>query len=624
MDLAKIPIVQYNVENKNIPGDPTGWKMKDCGNIAHWNHDDRYLRFPRFKDSDFDLRFDPKITAVKSYLASIVRDGVRVARDHGTVIRDTDEELVIQDNIEGFAMHIMQLKDVSYKDKPSYTKTTRSKKVEELSSNNMTAIEPAIDREMVTVLMAQRMYRGEASSMPMHRPTAANQQSTENRKGWYKSMRQDAIRTIWVEMSREQRDAIRAEARNPPSELEHLIQQIREGDTSRPKDYYWQHLQDEMAAKDPTIYDTLDHDIVLVLDKDSAAVMCKFRGLFQFLFGEERMSKVDDAVRQWSSFPPLPLPDSTRHMVDKYIRKYEHPEMDLEKAQSLEEIEARHQCVVHYGTWAMQGHRNPKRLMRTPDTMLRRGAPRSVMEDDVDMLFPIFIEKAAGIGSEVVRYLFSTLDSVEYAECCEVFKTLPSRLRMGMSEPTFSTLFVLGINSYTGRHRDSGDVDFGLPGLVALGNYDGGHICFPQLALRLPYQPGDSLVFRGSELEHFVSDWSGYRIFMAYTNHQPVRNYAYRMVGKLPPKPNDEWHPDRVAEVERGAKVTITPESEPDIESYDPCYREPVSPEPEELWEADIHGSAYLAKPQESATNSSLDSSQDSKMSRGRLIVSIP
>ena len=44
---------------------------------------------------------------------------------------------------------------------------------------------------------------------------------------------------------------------------------------------------------------------------------------------------------------------------------------------------------------------------------------------------------------------------------------------MHMTEPTFATLAVLGINSYTQRHVDRTDVNFGFAGLVALGNYTG-------------------------------------------------------------------------------------------------------------------------------------------------------
>jgi hypothetical protein len=36
--------------------------------------------------------------------------------------------------------------------------------------------------------------------------------------------------------------------------------------------------------------------------------------------------------------PPLPLPETNRHMIDEFIHQTKHPEMDLEKATSLEEL----------------------------------------------------------------------------------------------------------------------------------------------------------------------------------------------------------------------------------------------------------------------------------------------
>lgn len=36
------PLIRYGVESKSIPGDPTGYKAKECGNIAHWGDRERY------------------------------------------------------------------------------------------------------------------------------------------------------------------------------------------------------------------------------------------------------------------------------------------------------------------------------------------------------------------------------------------------------------------------------------------------------------------------------------------------------------------------------------------------------------------------------------------------------
>ncbi|RYP66766.1 hypothetical protein DL769_005942 [Monosporascus sp. CRB-8-3] len=581
-----VPIVRYGVENKKIPGDPTGWKMKDCGNICHWTGRDRYRSYPRFSAADFQQREDDRIKAVETFLAYIAQvAGVEAVRQHGTVVRDTLEELVIDHHFRGFDVRVIRLRDVSYTDKGSYTKAERAQELEKRSEEKMTAAEPVMGRGVENLLMAQRMHRGEAPPIPMHRAAKDNPEENENRGKWYKTMRVEACRRFWVGTTRKERDKIRdAAAAQPSDELAPIIEQIEREDNSHTKDYFWEHQRDQAAAADEEIYERVSKDIVLILDKDSNVLLCSFKRLFQFLFGEKGKDKVEDAIRKWSSLPPLPVPETARHMVDDLIRQ-QHPELDLEKAQSLEELEQRYQCVVHYGTWAMQGRTNPDLVFRT------------------------------------------AVAPAEHRECCDVFQALPKTDRVGLSKPTFATLFALGINSFTGRHADKTDVRHGFAGLVALGDYVGGNICFPPLAMALDYQPGDCVIFRGAEMEHFVADWTGYRIFLLYTTHQPVRNYAHRIMGKLPPKPNDLWHPDRVREREEAGEVTLAPESEPDIDSYDPCYTEPLSPEPETLYEADIQGPAYIPSDllyADSTTGSSDKSSVSSYLDHGRIMVEGP
>ncbi|RYP86346.1 hypothetical protein DL770_004938 [Monosporascus sp. CRB-9-2] len=561
-----IPIARYGVENKKIPGGPTGWKMKDCGNICHWTGRDRYRSYPRFSAADVQQREDDRIKAVETFLADITQvAGVEAVREHGTVVRDTPEELVIDHQFRGF----------------------------DRSEEKMTAAEPVMSRGVENLLMAQRMHRGEAPPIPMHRAT--------------KDKPEDAA------------------AARPSDELAPIIEQIQREDNSHTKDYFWEHVRDQGAAADAGIYERVSKDIVIILDKDSNVLLCKVKRLFQFLFGEKGKSKVDDAIRKWSSLPPLPVPDTARHIVDDLIRQ-QHPELDLDKAQSLEVLEQRYQCIVHYGTWAMQARTNPDLVFRTVDTIFGRGRPRKVQEDILRKLFPEF-KKAAGLGSEVVRYLFQAIAPAEHRECCDAFQALPKTDRVGLSKPTFATLFALGINSFTGRHADKTDVRHRFAGLVALGDYVGGDICFPPLATALDYQPGDCGIFRGAEMEHFVADWTGYRIFLLYTNYQLVRNYAHRIMGKLPPKPNDLCHPDRVREPEEAGETTPAPESEPDIDSYDPCYTEPLSPEPETLYEADIQGPAYIPSDllyADSTTGSSDKSSASSYLDHGRIMVEGP
>lgn len=140
------------------------------------------------------------------------------------------------------------------------------------------------------------------------------------------------------------------------------------------------------------------------------------------------------------------------------------------------------------------------------------------------------------------------------------------------------------------------------------------------------------MIFRGAELEHFVSDWEGYRIFLLYASHQPVRNYAHRVMGRRAPKPNDPWHPDRLAgeeeeeedEEERGAgvkkkkkKLSLAPPSESHSSQYNSCYTEPLSMEPEELSAVDIHGAGIDDTPSTSSSAGSEPSGSPPKGAPG-------
>ncbi|KAK7966495.1 uncharacterized protein PG986_000772 [Apiospora aurea] len=557
------PLIRYHEERKSIPGDPYGWKLPGCGNISHWEEARRYDEYPKFTDRDFHLRDEEKAAKVKQYLAGIHDRGIDAVLEDGQIARNTKEEVAVDHHVQGFSVRVMQMCDVSVYDPKSYCNATRSRRLERLSDQRVA--EAPIGRDVENLLMAKRMERGEAPKMPMHRD------GTENKKLWYKVMRSESNNVFWVGTSREERDALRGEvthldARRDPA-LDPLIAQIDKEGRSQSKDYFYHYQRDRAAAADDAIYEKPNHDIVIVLDKDSKVVLTKFSKLLDFLFQEKSVAKLEDAIRKWTALPPLPLPETSRHMVDEMIR-LENPHMDLEKATTLKEVEKRVQCVVHYDTWA-----------------------------------------TVGLASEAVRFLFSAMAPDEYAECLDVYKALPGGFKTPLSEPTFSTLFVLGINSYTQRHLDKTDVKFGFASLVGLGSYTGGDLCFPQLALKLEYQPGDCVIFRGRELEHFVHDWDGYRIFLLFTNHQPVRNYAFRKLGLLPSKPKDPWNedgqttsPDGNAGGETTLEVDKEEELDPDDDDYySPCWKDPVTPEFEEVTEREWQGPAMLPSTSSSA-----------------------
>ena len=168
------------------------------------------------------MRDDSRIAAIQTFLSHTPSNEGEM-REIGNVICDTPDEMITDAVIEGFSMRIMMMRDVSYRDKDSYKKSFRAKRVHNLSQAKMSAIEPPMGRATENLLMAQRIHRGEAPKIPMHRQTPSKPEASENRKSWYRVMRHDACRTFWVKTTREHRDAIRAEALDPPHEILALL-----------------------------------------------------------------------------------------------------------------------------------------------------------------------------------------------------------------------------------------------------------------------------------------------------------------------------------------------------------------------------------------------------------------
>ena len=276
--------------------------------------------FPAFPDNYVKIRDSPTIKRIESFFADIASKGVDHLRLHGTVFEENDNEMIIDQGLEGLSMRTIQLKDVvsiwtlaslndsiflklmlqSCFDKASYKKAQRATRLEEASTARMNDIEPKQGREIESFLMAQRISRGEQPPMKRFRPTPEQPLGAEKRTEWYREMRTDASRSFWVGTSRQERDAIRTAASDPPPELLPILDQIKREDRTRSCDYFWQHQRDEAAVKDPSLYTRFDQDVVLFLDKDSEIIACRFGRLFQLLFGERRMKKTYDAIRKWA------------------------------------------------------------------------------------------------------------------------------------------------------------------------------------------------------------------------------------------------------------------------------------------------------------------------------------
>ncbi|RYP68488.1 hypothetical protein DL771_006640 [Monosporascus sp. 5C6A] len=218
---------------------------------------------------------------------------------------------------------------------------------------------------------------------------------------WSKDMRANMTKSFWLDHDREGRSRIRAEAKHPPGELLPSISEIAEENHSFEFDHFSQHIKAWKAAADPAIYAPVKKDVFVLLDRNGDPILCSVSRPFQRPFGEATVRKVVDAVKKWSELPPLPEPNTARHMVGELIRRH-HPELDMEKATTAEELIQRPMCVVHYGTWAMKGHMDSKNVYLTAETRMMRGVGPEAEANYAAEAMPRF---KRGVPRSIVRGL---------------------------------------------------------------------------------------------------------------------------------------------------------------------------------------------------------------------------
>jgi len=74
----------------------------------------------------------------------------------------------------------------------------------------------------------------------------------------------------------------------------------------------------------------------------------------------------------------------------------------------------------------------------------------------------------------MMRFLIKPLDEEYYKECVKIFEQLPQNALFRTDrEGDWISLFALGINGYTQRHSDIGNIQGGMAGLFTLGRYKG-------------------------------------------------------------------------------------------------------------------------------------------------------
>jgi hypothetical protein len=168
------------------------------------------------------------------------------------------------------------------------------------------------------------------------------------------------------------------------------------------------------AAK---VWARVEEDIFIVTDKRRRAVFANIERLSQILFGKKVTQLLDRAIDLWSFCNPLPRPETSGHVVNRYVRR-KHPEIDPSKC-TVETLHNAKMAVAHYGCWSLKGDRHGKFICQTADTWgVKTHDPQLF-----SIIFQRFAKAVLGKTSELIRFLAKPLDGNYYKECVEILRT---------------------------------------------------------------------------------------------------------------------------------------------------------------------------------------------------------
>ncbi|KAK6825625.1 hypothetical protein PG987_013119 [Apiospora arundinis] len=266
-------------------------------------------------------------------------------------------------------------------------------------------------------------------------------------------------------------------------DLGNLRSEPREWNNGRyNQDFFYHYLRDKIAAEQ--VWELVDADVFVVVDAERRIVFANLEAAAQLLFGPDILRELNRAIDIFSFFVPIRAPEAKRHVVDRYIRR-RHPHLDPSVA-TLDKLVNTNMSVAHYGCWSVPADPNGKCLFRSNDCFF--GGTR--INHLPRLVFPYLCDSVFAKATEIIRLLVKNLGPNYHELGKTICENIPRGEHIKTADDDFLSLFVLGINAYTQRHRDPSDVHGGFSGHFSFGQYTGGNLCLPQLGIKVPYAPG--------------------------------------------------------------------------------------------------------------------------------------
>ncbi|KAK6844683.1 hypothetical protein PG995_014793 [Apiospora arundinis] len=372
-----------------------------------------------------------------------------------SALRDNTQEIVVEFGMASKRVRLMQCLDLDITQKTPFEKTQRYKKSKDRMRDLFS--EPKMSTEVQQFMVARLIWEngGSLRGAEKGQQTGIDTHHKDFKKD-LGNLRSEVQERFWLHLSPVGREDIRDHAWNSDDQTNHII----------------------------TVWELVDADVFVVVNAKRRIVFANLEAVAQLLFGPDILREPNRAIDVFSFLVPIRAPEPKRHVVDRYIRR-NHPDLDPSAA-TLDKLVNTKIGVAHYGCWSVPADPNGKCVFRSNDCFF--GGTR--INHLPRLVFPYLCDSLSAKVTEIIRLLVKNLDPNYHELGKKICENVPRDGYIKTTDEDFLSLFVLGINAYTQRHRDPSDVHGGFADLFSIGQYTGGNICLPQLGIKVPYAPG--------------------------------------------------------------------------------------------------------------------------------------
>lgn len=328
-----------------------------------------------------------------------------------------------------------------------------------------------------------------------------------------------------------------------------ILELVTQGCPRKTFNPYHQARRDEYAVANGLFYKVRNTDIVLVLDKSDNTILFQCTEVFEKLLTRAIQKAVVKDFETYSSLVPVPTPDMTRHGLHWIDWLLQRPELDFrnhkndprlaKSGEPLKVLSLHRQTaklanlgVYHIGYRCKTGDPNGR---DTPGPT--KDSPGKRVPDDGHVYHQLAKLRYSALGActEISKFFFQILDPallqqyISVADEVNKLESIPFGTRRS-GEPF--VMRALLVNLMTNEHKDTGDWRHGYAFLLPLGDFEGGDLLLRELGLQIQSPPGCCQIFRGRELRHSITKWTGRRFVCVNVTHEAVRKWAFRQMGE--------------------------------------------------------------------------------------------